>query len=85
MASLYIKDNETAALADRIARRLGKTKTDVVRTALQKIEAELGPERPVESTAAWLREFRRAHPLPAPTGLKADKAFYDWLSGEEDV
>jgi len=33
----------------------------------------------------WIVKFWRDHPLPPPTGLKADKAFFDWLSGEEDV
>ncbi|MBX9699393.1 MAG: hypothetical protein K2X74_08150 [Acetobacteraceae bacterium] len=32
-----------------------------------------------------LDALRAAHPLPAPTGLKADKAFFDWLCGEEDA
>jgi hypothetical protein len=31
--------------------------------------------------AAW----RKATPLPAPTGLKADKAFFDDQSGEPDI
>ena len=31
----------------------------------------------------WLREFRRKNPLPPPTGLKADKAFYDEMWGED--
>lgn len=85
MASLYIKDSETAELATRIALRQKTTKTEAVRNALRKVEAELGPAPDSQSTVEWLREFRRMHPLPPPTGLKADKAFYDWLSGEEDV
>ncbi|MGK6354907.1 type II toxin-antitoxin system VapB family antitoxin [Sphingomonas sp. DT-207] len=85
MASLYIKDSETAELADRIARRLGKTKTEVVRNALRRVEAELPAASSPTSTAEWLREFRQRHPLPPRTGPKADKVFFDWLSGEENV
>ena len=32
-----------------------------------------------------MNQYRRDHPLPPPTGLKVDKAFFDWLSGEEGV
>lgn len=87
MASLYIKDDETAALAGRMAERLGTTKTATVKRALRELEAALSTHRrePMQSTVEWLREYRKEHPLPPPTGLKADKAFYDWLSGEEDV
>ncbi len=85
MASLYIKDNETAALAERVAKQLGTTKTEAVRNALRKVEAELKPRVSRQSTVEWLEEFRRNHPLPPKTGAKADKAFYDWLSDGEDV
>ena len=30
----------------------------------------------------WLRRFWLEHPLPLPTGLKADKRFYDSLNDE---
>lgn len=85
MASLYIKDSETAALAERLARQLGTTKTEAVRSALRRMEAELEPRAGPGSTVQWLKEFRRKHPLPPPTGAKADKTFYDWLSDEEDM
>ncbi len=78
MASLYIKDGETAALAARVAARLGTSKTEAVRRALHRIEAELPDPVESQSTIAWLREFRRRTPLK-PTGLVADKAFYDSL------
>jgi antitoxin VapB len=39
MASLYIKDEETAALAAELALRLNTTKTDVVRSALREKKA----------------------------------------------
>ena len=84
MASLFIKDDETAQRASRLARRLGQTKTQIVREALRRTEDELGPERiEAQSTLEWLREYRRLHPLPPSTGLKADKAFFDEMWGED--
>lgn len=38
------------------------------------------PESLAERFAAW----RKAHPLPAPTGKAVDKAFFDWLCGEDE-
>lgn len=84
MASLFIKDSETAALATELAAKLGKTKTEVVRDLLRERKAELSAARP-ESTddiIAKLDAWRAANPLPPPTGLKADKAFFDELWGE---
>lgn len=85
MASLFIKDSETAALATELATRLGTTKTEIVRDLLRRRKAELVQAEPKPDFVDWLAQYRRDHPLPAPTGLKADKAFFDWLSGEEDV
>lgn len=31
-----------------------------------------------------LKSFHQRHPLPTPTGLPADKAFFDEMSGEFD-
>lgn len=83
--SLYIKDRETAALADEVARRTGKTKTAVVREALTAFRHQLPAEEPPQPNFVerWL-EYRRQNPLPPPTGLKSDKAFFDRLWGEED-
>lgn len=82
MASLYIKDAETAALVARVAKRSGKTKTALVRELAAAREAEL--ERTDQPGYTWerLQKFRREHPLGEPTGLVADKAFYDELSGD---
>ncbi len=84
MASLYIKDNETAELASELALRLGVTKTEVVRDLLRKRKAELAPEALPLSMRERLRAWREAHPLGESTGLEADKAFYDSLNDEDD-
>ena len=84
MASLYIKDNETAELATELAARLGVTKTEVVRDLLRKRKAELAPEAAPLSMRERLRAWREAHPLGESTGLETDKAFYDSLNDEDD-
>lgn len=82
MASLYIKDSETAALAAELAERLGTTKTEAVRDSLRRRKAELAKDQPKEDFVEWIKRHRRENPLPPPTGLKADKAFFDELWGE---
>ena len=83
MASLYIKDEETAALAAEVAKRLGTTKTEAVRTALREKRASFQAldERP--DFLEWLKERRKTHPLPPRVGHVADKAFFDEMWGED--
>ena len=87
MASLFIKDADTAALANKIAGQLGTTKTEAVKrglTCLAKVEA-LGRIDVVGKTSDWLREYRDLRPLADRHALEIDKAFYDSLSDEDDV
>lgn len=75
---LYIKDDATAALVAELANKRGISKQDAVRLAVQaelKRIAEAIPLR--ERIALW----RKEHPMPPRTGKKADKAFFDDLSG----
>ena len=86
MASLFIKDPETADLVARVARRKGKSKTMAVKELFRQEEAKLDQaeaprRRPI---AEWLKEYHRANPLPPPTGLKADKVFFDSLNDEDE-
>ena len=83
MASLYIKDPDTAERVAKIARQLGTTKTEALRRALSALEKELSPEARTSILLARLDAHRKAHPLPPPTGRKADKAFFDEMWGEE--
>lgn len=82
MASLYIKDPRTAAKVARVAARIGITKTEAVSRAMDRLEDSL-PTPAKQSTLEWLREHRKKYPLPPPTGLKADKAFFDEMWGED--
>ena len=83
MASLYIKDAETAAMVTRVAKRAGMTKTALVRELVAAREAELERDAQPLSMRERLEKFWREHPLGEPTGLEADKAFYDSLWDDE--
>lgn len=84
MASLYIKDAETAEMVARVAKRSGLTKTALVRELVAAREAQLEAEVKPLTLRERLEKFWREHPLGEPTGLEADKAFYDSLNDEED-
>jgi antitoxin VapB len=86
MGSLYIKDEETAALVRRVAERSGLTNTALVRELAEAREAELDRQNAArKSTREILIEFRKRYPLPEKLGPIADKAFYDELSGDDDL
>ncbi|WP_213979193.1 type II toxin-antitoxin system VapB family antitoxin [Sphingomonas sp. dw_22] len=82
MGALYIKDEDTAALVRRVAERSGLTNTALIRELAAAREAELNRGERRLSAREKLERFWREHPLPPPTGLKADKAFFDELSGD---
>ncbi|MES2755167.1 MAG: type II toxin-antitoxin system VapB family antitoxin [Pseudomonadota bacterium] len=85
MASLYIKDERTAAKVARVAARIGVTKTEAVSRAMDRLEETLPPVNQKRDFATWLAAWRLENPLPPPTGLKADKAFFDEMWGEDPV
>ena len=77
--TLQIEDDATVALVTELARATGVTEAEAVRTAVSAELRRIKPERPLRERLA---ELRARHPLPPPTGLKADKAFFDDLSGD---
>lgn len=83
MASLYIKDSDTAALVERVAKRSGVTKTALVRELAAAREAELDRADPRASAREKLDALWREYPFPRATGTKVDKAFYDKMWGED--
>ena len=82
MASLFVKDSEVNDLAIKAAALQGKTKTQAVKDALREVVERIETKPPRPSVAEWISQYRRAHPL-RPSGLKADKAFYDSLNDED--
>lgn len=84
MASLYIKDAETAALAAQLSQRLGISKTAAVKRALGALDRSI-PEQPTAaSLLAALDDWRTRHPLPSESGAAVDKAFFDAMWDEDD-
>jgi antitoxin VapB len=77
---LYIKDDATAELVRELARRRGISKQDAVRLA---VSAELKREDEKIPLRERVEKFWKENPLPPSTGLPADKAFFDDLSGED--
>ena len=82
MASLHIRDSETADLVTRVAKRSGLTAAALVRELALAREAELDSRPARRSARETIQEFWREHPMPPPTGFVADKAFFDELSGD---
>lgn len=76
---LYIKDGETTQLVTELARPPEMTKRETVKTAVQ---AELRHGVPEPTFMQKLQKLWAEHPVPPPTGLAADKAFFDGLSAD---
>lgn len=79
--AFHIRDPKTDALVRELATKRGIGLTEAVREAVQN---ELAREREKIPVMERLKPiFDELDALPR-TGLEADKAFYDWLSGEEN-
>ena len=76
---LYIKDDATAKLVAQFAKLRGVSKQHAVRIAVQAAMDRATAAVPLRDRFAALRQ---AHPLPPATGKRADKGFFDVLSGE---
>lgn len=75
---LYIKDDSTALLVAQLAKLRGVSKQDAVKLA---VRAELDRTEQATPLRDRFAALRAAHPLPPVTGKRADKAFFDDLSG----
>jgi antitoxin VapB len=80
--ALYIKDSEVDALAGELAAAKKLNKTEAVREALKhELERHRGKPRVVDLAVRFAGELRaRAKPK---RGRKADKRFFDELSGND--
>ncbi|TDR87214.1 type II toxin-antitoxin system VapB family antitoxin [Enterovirga rhinocerotis] len=76
---LSIKNEAVEALARDLARRHGTGVTEIIRRALQEMADREAAEPSLWEKLAPLRE--RLEKM-GRTGLPADRAFYDELSGE---
>ncbi len=77
--ALNIRSEEVNQMAETLAKRLGVSKTEAVRRALRQ---ELGLTD--RSVPLWerIRPIQDRIQARGATGLEADKAFYDELSGD---
>ena len=79
--AIHVRDAETDALVRKLAAKKGMGLTEAIREA---VRSELGREE--EKVSLWERtaDIRAEIKSWPSTGLNADKAFFDSLSGEED-
>ncbi len=77
---LNIRNEEVNQLAEMLAARTHVTKTDAVKQALQNELYRLDQALPLRERLRALQDRVMARPA---TGLNADKAFYDELSGDD--
>jgi antitoxin VapB len=84
--AFHVRDAETDRVVRELARRKGATLTDTIREAAAKeldaiVAAETAKDmRPFLERIKDIQDRLAARPR---TGLKANKEFYDCLSGEE--
>ena len=76
---LNIRNEEVNRLAETLAARKHVNKTDAVKQALENELRRLDQALPLRERLRPLQDRVMARPA---TGLEADKAFYDGLSGE---
>ena len=77
--TFYIKDPATDRAVRRLAGIKGKTLTETIREAVEAEYRALMAKPPLKDRIRHIQERIAARPL---TGKKADKAFFDALSGQ---
>jgi len=78
-APFLVEDEEVVRAIARLADERGTPMAEIVKLAIEDYHHRHSIS---ESAPDWLQKFWRDHPLPLPTGFKADKRFYDALSGD---
>lgn len=77
--TFYVKDPATDKAVRKLAKLKGKTLTDTIREAVENEYRELKAKPPLRERIKHIQDRIAARP---DTGLAADKAFYDELSGQ---
>ncbi len=80
--AFHVRDRETDTLVRELARKRGVGLTEAIKQA---VGAELERAAGAPTMLDKIHDLQREIAKRSDTGLKADKAFFDWLSGEEDV
>ena len=81
--AFHISDPATDAALRRLAKLKGKSLTDTVREAVENEYERECRKLPLEERLKPIWEFVEKH--SDGNGLPADKAFYDELSGEDEL
>ena len=76
---LNVRGEEVNRLAEKLAARKHVSKTEAVRQALENELRHLDEAIPLRE---WMRPLQQRILARPSTGLEADKAFYDDLSGD---
>jgi antitoxin VapB len=76
--TFYVKDKATDEAVRRLAKLKGKTLTDTIREAVENEYRIATAEQPLRDR---LRPLQERVAKTSLTGKRADKAFYDELSG----
>lgn len=79
--AFHIRDPETDRLARELARLQGNGITGAVKSAL---ETKLADERKKVPLMERIKDITDELNADPDVNFKPDKAFFDWLSGEED-
>ena len=80
--AFHVRDPGADNLVRELARKRGVGLTEAIKQAVaEALERETAELPMLERIRALQDEIARR----PSTGLKADKAFFDWLSGEEDA
>jgi len=77
----HVRDERTTRLVRELASKRGCGLTEAVNLAVTNELRRADEQIPLRDKIAALRAEVLSRPA---TGLEADKAFYDWLSDEED-
>jgi antitoxin VapB len=77
--TFYVKDPATDKAVRRLAKMKGKTLTETIREAVENEYRELKGKPPLRDRIKHIQDRIAARPA---TGLEADKAFFDELSGQ---
>ena len=80
--AFHVRDPETDTLVRELALKRGIGITDAIKLA---VSAELARETEGQSRMAKIREIQANIARRRVPGFVADKAFFEWLSGEEDI
>jgi antitoxin VapB len=81
--AFHVRDDATDAAVRRLAQRKNKTLTETIREAVEReYEREYGKDHFMEAVREAQKAFRA---ISKPGGLAVDKAFYDELSGEDEL